>query len=228
MTKRKAGRQKPGGGQGDIGGGILGSLSDFVETLGEMTSAGEQRPRRGEVHSKERGGAVGEGPVAGNKFSRILDGLADIAEKLDEISEKGETLSRKGEFTVPSKEGGVQGVYGFSFRTGLRGEDDQIRVEPFGNIRKDKETGEAVVQEISEPLVDVFEDEDSTTLVAEMPGVGQEDISIDVRDDILTIQAEKGEKKYRKEILLRHRTTKEGLEVACNNGVVTIRCEKAG
>lgn len=229
MTKRKPGRQEQGGDEEDVGGGgILGSLTDLVETLSGMTSAGQQRLRRARGHSQKEDRSAAEGPAAGRQFGRILDGLADIAEKLNEISEEGETLSEEGEFAFPSKKGGVKGVYGFSIRTGLSGKDDQIRVEPFGNIRKDKETGEAVVQEISEPLVDVFEDEDSTTLIAEMPGVGQEDISIDVRDDILTIQAEKGEKKYRKEILLRHRTTNEGLAVTCNNGVVTIRCMKAG
>ena len=226
--KRKPGHQKAGDSQVDVGAGIFGSLTEFVETLGEMSSTKEQQPRRGGAHSDGEGGGPGGGPVAGSRFSRILSGLADIAEKLNGISEKGESLSQKGEFTFPSKEGGVKGVYGFTLRTGLRGEDDQVRVEPFGNIRKDKATGEVVVQEISEPLVDVFEDEDSTTLVAEMPGVGLEDISIDVREDILTIQAQRGEKKYRKEMLLRHRTSKERVKVVCNNGVVTIRCERAG
>ena len=214
MAKRKPGHQKAADNPVDVRAGIFGSLTEFVETLGEMSSTKEQQPRRG------------EGPGADSRFSRILSGLADIAEKLNGISEKGETLSQKGEFTFPSQKGGVKGVYGFTLRTGLRGEDDQIRVEPFGNIRKDKATGEAVVQEISEPLVDVFEDDDSTTLVAEMPGVGPEDISIDVREDILTIQAQRGEKKYRKEMLLRHRTSKERVKVVCNNGVVTIRCER--
>ena len=229
MTKPKPGRHKQGGDQEDVGGGgILGSLTDFVGTLSGMTSAGEQRLRRARGHPEEEDGSAAEGPAAGKQFGRILDGLADIVEKLNEISEEGETLSKEGEFAFPSKKGGVKGVYGFSIRTGLSGKDDQIRVEPFGNIRKDEKTGEVGVQEISEPLIDLFEDDDSTTLIAEMPGVGQEDISIDVRDDILTIQAQKGEKKYRKEILLRHRTTNEGLAVTCNNGVVTICCPKAG
>ena len=51
---------------------------------------------------------------------------------------------------------------------------------------------------------------------------------VDDEPGIRTIQAQKGEKKYGKEILLGHRTNKDWLEVACNNGVVTIRCEKAG
>jgi HSP20 family protein len=101
-------------------------------------------------------------------------------------------------------------------------------VEPFGNIRKDKKTGEAVVQEIHEPLVDVFEDADATTLIAEMPGVGPDDIRIEVRDDVLTVFAEEGEKKYRKEMLLSHALIREKITVTCNNGIVTIRCEKAG
>lgn len=227
MAKRRAGQGGAGGTKDDEGAGIFGSLTDLLETLGGMSVTGGEQPRQGKAKAGHDGGEPDEGQVVGGRFTRILGGLTEIAEKLNEISEKGGEQSRQGEFTFPSPKGGVRGVYGFSFRTGLQGQDDQVRVEPFGNVRKDKETGKAVVQEITEPLVDVFEDEDSTTLVAEMPGVGPEDISIDVRDDILTIQAQKGEKKYRKEMLLRHRTTKEGLKVACNNGVVTIRCEKA-
>ena len=84
------------------------------------------------------------------------------------------------------------------------------------------------MQEINEPVVDLFEEDGATTLVAEMPGVGAEDIQLDVRDDVLTLTACKGEKKYRKELLLRHLITKERIQVTCNNGIVTIRCEKAG
>lgn len=228
MAKRDARHEKPDAQGIDLGVGILGSLSDFVETLGETSSTRTQEPRQAGVHPGGAGGAVREGPAVGSRFSRILSGLADMAEKLHGISdEAGGTVSRTGEFTYPSKEGGVKGVYGFTLRTGLRGDDDQVRVEPFGNIRKDKATGEATVQEITEPLVDVFEDERSTTLVAEMPGVGPEDIIVDVREDILTIQAERGQKKYRKELLLGHPTSKDTLNVVCNNGVVTIRCERA-
>ena len=154
--------------------------------------------------------------------------MTDIADKLNELPGKGESLSEKGEFTFPDKGGKIKGVYGFTMKTGLGGTDDQIRVEPFGNIRKDKETGQAVVHEIIEPPVDVFEDDNITTLIAEMPGVGPEDIHIEVRDDVLTVFAQKGEKKYRKEILLRHILSMEMINVTCNNGIVTIRCENAG
>lgn len=222
-TKRRSDSKDKDADRGDIGGGIFSSLSGFINNLGDLADAGERL-------SKRRAGKGGAEEKAGGEssFSRIISGLTDIAEKLTEISEKGETVTKKGEFTFPSKEGGVKGVYGFSFKTGLGGKEDAIKVEPFGNVRKDKKTGAAVVQEIHEPLVDVFEDADATTLIAEMPGVGKEDIMIEVRDDVLTIFAEKGEKKYRKEILLSHILAKGKPKVTCNNGIVTIRCEKAG
>jgi HSP20 family protein len=227
-TKRKSGSKKTDEDRSEIGGGILGSLTGFINNLGDLAEAGERLSRR-QASNQDTGGKVRPGKMAGgeNHFSRILSGLTDIAEKLNEISEKGETVTKKGEFTFPSKEGGIKGVYGFSLKTGLGGKGDQIRVEPFGNIRKDKKTGEAVVQEIHEPLVDVFEDEDATTLIAEMPGVGPDNIKIDVQDDVLTISAKKGEKKYRKEVLLSHTPAKDKIKVTCNNGIVTIRCEKA-
>ena len=228
MKKRGPDLKSGKGEQAGFGGSVFNSLTGFLNTLGDLAEAGEK-------HSRDRASGPGsdkadresrEKPASDNRFSRILSGLTDIAEKLNDISEKGEYLSKKGEFTFPSKEGGVKGVYGFTLKTGLGGKDDQIRVEPFGNIRKDKKTGEAVVQEIHEPLIDVFEDEYGTTLIAEMPGVGPEDIRIEVRDDVLTVFAKKRE--HQKEILLHHSISEERINVTCNNGIVTIRCEKVG
>ncbi len=229
-TKRKSNSKDTDAERGDIGGGIFSSLSGFINNLGDLANAGERlsKQRGSKQDHGDRGVNTGGKSGGESSFSRIISGLTDIAEKLNEISDKGETVSKKGEFTFPSKEGGVKGVYGFSFKTGIGGKDDAIKVEPFGNVRKDKKTGAAVVQEIHEPLIDVFEDADATTLIAEMPGVGPDDIKIEVRDDVLTVFAEKGEKKYRKEILLTHSPAKNRIKVTCNNGIVTIRCEKRG
>jgi len=229
-TKRKSSGKKTDEDRSEIEGGIFSNLTGFINNLGDLAQAGERLSQK-RAAGQDRGGkegAAGEKAGGETRFSLILNGLTDIAEKLNEISEQGETISKKGEFTFPSKEGGIKGVYGFSLKTGLGGKDAAIKVEPFGNIRKDKKTGAAVVQEINEPLVDVFEDGDATTLIAEMPGVGPDDIRLEVRDDVLTVLAEKGEKKYRKEILLNHALIRERITVTCNNGIVTIRCEKAG
>lgn len=224
-TKRKSGGKKADEERSEGGGGIFSGFTGFINNLGELADAGERlSQRRAPGRSAGGKGHTGEKGGAGNSFGSILNGLTDIAEKLNEISEKGETITKEGEFT---RGGGIKGVYGFSLKTGLGGKDDAIKVEPFGNIRKDKKTGEAVVQEINEPLVDVFEDDDATTLIAEMPGVGPEDIKVDIRDDVLTVSAQRGAKKYRKEILLNHSSAQGKIKVTSNNGIVTIRCEKA-
>jgi HSP20 family protein len=72
--------------------------------------------------------------------------------------------------------------------------------------------------------VDVFEEEDHVLVVAEMPGISVQDVQITVEDDLLTISAERGDKKYRKEVLLPASCAREKTQVTCNNGVVEIKC----
>ena len=150
----------------------------------------------------------------------ILKGLGDMVEKLGELSEKGEQLSRTGELQGLGKD--MKGIYGFTVKVGLG--NDGPRVEPFGNIRRDRESGHTVVQEVREPVVDVFEEKDHVLVVAEMPGVSPGDVKISVEDDVLTISAERGDKKYRKEVLLPASCRREKMQVTCNNGVVEIKC----
>jgi HSP20 family protein len=150
----------------------------------------------------------------------ILKGLGDLVEKFGDLAKTGEQLSRTGEIHGHNKE--LKGIYGFTIKTGLG--DDRPRVEPFGNIRQDQESGHTVVQEVREPVVDVFEEEDHVLVVAEMPGISVQDVQITVEDDLLTISAERGDKKYRKEVLLPASSAREKTQVTCNNGVVEIKC----
>jgi HSP20 family protein len=152
----------------------------------------------------------------------ILKGLGDLVEKLGELAETGQQISRSGEIHGSGKE--VKGMYGFTVKMGLGNEP--MRVEPFGNIRKDRSSGRAVVQEVREPVVDVFEEEDHVLVVAEMPGVSIEDVHIAIEDDLLTIVAARGDKQYRKEVLLPASFAREKMQIGSNNGVVEIKCVK--
>lgn len=152
----------------------------------------------------------------------MLKGLAGLVEKLGELAETGEELSRTGEIRGSKK--GARGIYGFTVKVGLG--DETTRVEPFGNIRKDEKTGRTVVQEIREPVVDIFDEQDHTVVVAEMPGITEKDVQLEVEDDLLTISAARGDKKYRKEVLLPHAFLRQKMLVSCNNGVLEIKCVK--
>jgi HSP20 family protein len=159
---------------------------------------------------------------SGGGFEWILGGFSDLVEKLSELAEKGEQLSRTGEIDFKQNGKGLKGLYGFSVKVGLGGEE--VKIEPFGNIRRDRESGEAVVQEIREPVADVFEEKDYTLIVVEMPGISEDDVQIEVKDDLLTLYAEDGEKKYRKEILMPKSYPKEKMHISCNNGILEIKC----
>ena len=164
-----------------------------------------------------RGKKSGEGP----SFGGVFKGLADLIEKLGDLADKGQELKKSGEFQQKD----WKGVYGFSVKMGLGDKGDQeIKVEPFGNVRKDERSGETVVQEIREPVVDVFEEKDFTLVVAEMPGISTKDVKLEVKDDLLTIIAEKQDKKYRKEILLPRAYPREKMQMSCTNGILEIKC----
>lgn len=159
---------------------------------------------------------------AGGGLGGLLRGLGDLVEKLGEMAESGETISRTGELRGDGKE--LKGIYGFTVKVGLG--EEKPKVESFGNIRRDAKSGRTEVQEVREPLVDVFDEEDHFLVVAELPGIGADNVHVEVKDDVLTITAEKGDKKYRKEVLLPRSVSKEKMQVSCHNGVLEIKCLK--
>ncbi len=151
----------------------------------------------------------------------ILKGLGDLVEKLQDLEERGE-ISRTG--NIRGEGDKIRGIYGFSVKVGLG--DQGPRIEPFGNIRRDAKSGKTEVQEVREPMVDVFDEDDRLLVLAELPGISREDVKLELEDDVLTIVAEHGEKKYRKEVLLPRVVAKEKMQVSCNNGVLEIQWSK--
>lgn len=165
--------------------------------------------------SKKRSGSEDIG------FGGVFKGLGDLIEKLGDLAERGDQLKESGEIHHRD----VKGVYGFSVKVGLGDKGDkEVKVEPFGNVCKDTESGDTVVHEIREPVVDVFEEKDHTLVVAEMPGISTKDVTLEVKDDLLTISAQKKDKKYRKEILLPRNCSREKMKMSCNNGILEIKC----
>lgn len=153
----------------------------------------------------------------------ILRGLGDLVEKLGGLAEKGEQLKRSGVFDIDT--GGnkdAKAVYGFSMKMGLDG-NQEPRIEPFGNVHRDEKTGETIVHEMSEPLIDVIEESDHILIVAEMPGVADEDIHLDINGDILVLHAEKGGKKYHKEVVLPRSFESTSIERSCHNGILEVK-----
>ncbi len=175
--------------------------------------------------NKKRKGTSKDDSAEGGLIG-FLGGLTELVEKLGDLADKGKELSGKGDLADLGLGKQAKGVYGFNVKFGLGEDKKKVKVEPFGNIKRDTETGQAVVQEVREPMVDVFEEDGHLLVVAEMPGIGSGDVQLEVKDDVLTIRAERGEKKYRKEVLLPGTFPKEKMEFSCNNGMLEIKCFK--
>jgi len=79
---------------------------------------------------------------------------------------------------------------------------------------------------LREPLVDIFEEENYLLVEAELPGIGERDVRIEFKNDVLTVSAQHGERRFRKEVLLPRDISLKQMQMSCKNGILRIKCLK--
>ncbi len=148
--------------------------------------------------------------------------LRDIERELsvfeEELERALEEAARRGEVRV---ERFGPYVYGFSITIGP---DGRPVIREFGNVRRGLGGAEVKEQEF-EPLVDVIEDDDTVTVVAELPGAQKDKIKVKVGEDYVEIKASNG-RKYYKRVRLPAKVKPETAKATFNNGVLEIVIEK--
>lgn len=153
----------------------------------------------------------------------LFEGLSSLIDVVGKLAEKGEELKKTGEIDIEGitgKKGKM--LYGFSINTLAKGGP---RVSSFGNVKRTKE-GKTVVEEEREPEADIFDENDHVLIIVEMPGVEEENIKLDLKEDILDISAARGDRKYHKEVLLPAKVKSETLTSTYRNGVLEIKIQK--
>jgi len=161
------------------------------------------------------------GNMFNDEFERIQDRMRENMERM--VREAGKA----------GKEGGarVEGphVWGFSMRIGP---DGKPVINQFGNVPprlKAREGQEAkAAEEMREPLVDVIEGKDETTVVAEVPGVEKKDIKLDASEYGLMIDVETKDRKYHKAISFKSPVKPETAKATYKNGVLEVRLDRKG
>ncbi|MDO9575589.1 MAG: archaeal heat shock protein Hsp20 [bacterium] len=148
----------------------------------------------------------------------LFKGIGDLIGQVSKLAEQAGEIKKTGEIKGLGDK--VKGIYGFNIRTLAGGEP---KVETFGNIKKTPKG--PVVEEVREPIVDVFDEKDHISIIIEMPGVAAEDIKVDVKGDILKLSAATGDRKYSKEVLLPSKVKGEP-EIAYKNGILEIKLKK--
>jgi len=160
------------------------------------------------------------GGLLGGGLGKLVDLASQLSENGEEIKSRLEDLengiSSEQQFTT---KGGANGVFGFQVKT-IGG---QQRVQTFGNIKKEKEADEPSVSAVREPLVDIIEADDKTTIIAEMPGVQEDAITLTPSGQQLTLEAEGfAGRRYEKIIDLSVELQEENITHSYQNGILEI------
>lgn len=92
------------------------------------------------------------------------------------------------------------------------------------------------------PAADIFETADDLTVVLEMPGVGKDDISVDLQNDKITIEGRLDFSKYKgyepvyteynighykRSFVLSSKIDRERISADLNDGILTVKLPKA-
>lgn len=182
----------------------------------------EEAPRK----NAPGGGARPSGAETGPKAEALADigavfkGLGGFVEMLGSLVEKAEQIEQQGEFKVKGLGDDARGVYGFSVRTGLGGVP---QVRRFGNLNPSAKG--PVVEDVREPLVDVFDEDDAVIVTAEIPGVAEEEITLTATDGRLSL-ATTGRHRYAKDIALPPSVDPATMERSHRNGILQVKLKK--
>lgn len=104
------------------------------------------------------------------------------------------------------------------------GPDGKPRIREFGNVRP---ASRGLIQQanVRQPLVDTNfdEKENSLTITAEMPGITKQDVKVAVEEGLVTISAEKGDKKYHTEIPFDSELDADTAKATYTNGILELK-----
>ena len=116
-------------------------------------------------------------------------------------------------------------VYGYSMTIGP---DGKPQVREFGNIKPGTRLGKLRIdiKEQREPLVDVFDADGEVKVIAELPGVGKQDIKLHGTENTLTISVNTPQRKYHKEVETPVKIDPKKAKSTYKNGVLEVTIPK--
>jgi HSP20 family protein len=150
----------------------------------------------------------------------LFQSMQTVLKAAHDVALTGADQVRKGVFPRGT---GISGVYGVTFKADLG--RPSLTIEPFGNLQPDA-SGQPVVQDWTEPRTEFADESENYVVVAEVPGVAAEDVKFDVTGQVFTFTAERGGRKYRKEITLPDNAASACVLHTCHDGLLEVRIGK--
>lgn len=160
-------------------------------------------------------------------LGELLGSPEKLTGRLEELREK---LKEAGGREVLSDEewrrGGAS-ITGHIRTRGLLGEQE-YHIGTMGKPgRREARQPATEAPEVLEPPVDVFDEEEQVTIVADVPGVGLEELELKAEGSAFSLSTKGGaRRRYQKELRLDAELEPESLQATCHNGVLEVRLRK--
>ena len=146
----------------------------------------------------------------------------EIQEYFNKMTEEMMNMTRKGRLPTP-KEGGPY-IYGYSYHVGPDGQPHYQEFNNISDLPSPQQNPELTGK--TEPFVDLIDSEKELYITAELPGIGKENIDVELTKDTLILTIKHPERGFKKEIQLPSEINKKPIEATYNNGVLSITLEK--
>lgn len=114
-------------------------------------------------------------------------------------------------------------VYGYSMTIGPEGKPT---IREFGNVKRGGKTPWNELTDKREPMVDVVETDKEVRVLAEVPGVSKEEITVLLDNNKLTLSVNTERRKYHKELALPDGVKPDSAKSTYNNGILEITFAK--
>ena len=113
--------------------------------------------------------------------------------------------------------------YGYQITIGPEGKP---HIREFGNVRPSQK-GLIEQNTVRQPLVDTTfnEKENIMVITAEMPGITKEDVKVSMGEGLVTIHAEKGNKKYHTELPVDKELDTDSTKASYINGILELKIQ---
>jgi HSP20 family protein len=150
--------------------------------------------------------------------NRIFEEIdRDFSDAEDMLSRMFRTVRESG----PAISQSFPYYYGYQITVGP---DGKPRIREFGNARPSSK-GMMQQSTVREPLVDTsFDEKENTlTITAEMPGITKQDVKVSVEEGLVTIHAEKGDKKYHTELPVADELDADTAKATYTNGILELK-----
>jgi HSP20 family protein len=153
-----------------------------------------------------------EKPAPDDAIKGLLNNLQNVVQSVQQLAGTGVNKVRKNVFPEGT---GLHGVYSLTVKADLNRPAVTIEI---GN------TGERTATHT--PATELIEEAEQLRIVAEMPGISTEDAKLELAGSTLKITAEKGQRRYAKELVLPFAPAAGTMSHSCSDGILEIRIRR--